>query len=73
MFFTMKFYDWLSVYQKIGPKTQDTWTKSFLQWVYQWLVLSLYFEEDTMWNGQSVIGDEKAQNILISATVYISF
>ena len=68
----MKFYDWLSFYQEIGPNTQDTGTKSFLQWVNQWLVLGLYFE-DTMWNGQSVIGDKKAQNILTSATVYISF
>lgn len=52
------------------------WTKlpeRYPQWVNQWLVLSLYFEEDTMWNEQSVIGDEKARNILKSATVYIRF
>lgn len=62
--------DWVSI-RKLDQRFKIP--ERLPQWVNQWLVLSLYFEEDTMWNGQSVIGDEKAQNILTSVTVYISF
>lgn len=62
--------DWVSI-RKLDQRFKLP--ERLPQWVNQWLVLSLYFEEDTMWNGQSVIGDEKAQNILTSVTVYISF
>lgn len=62
--------DWVSI-RKLDQRFKLP--ERLPQWVNQWLVLSLYFEEDTMWNGQSVIGDEKVQNILTSVTVYISF